>query len=198
MLITSAAVASLLFVAAITPGPNNFIVLSVASRQGFLKAMPAIFGVVAGSLGLAVLIWSGTSLLTSTVWDVLVWLKFLGCGYLCWLGISLILSAVATPGSEKTEATDSLPSQFAGVALFQALNPKTWVLLTTVVASAKQQGLQFAFLAGLMTVIMASCLALWAGLGSTISTGLKNPRAQQIFDISMGGLLIVSAGLLFL
>ena len=53
------AVIAIVTVAAITPGPNNFIVMNAAARGGLDAVLPAITGVVGGSLFLMAIIWAG-------------------------------------------------------------------------------------------------------------------------------------------
>ena len=47
--------ATLVFAAAITPGPNNFLVLRIALENGVRAALPAIAGVVLGGLAMLAL-----------------------------------------------------------------------------------------------------------------------------------------------
>jgi hypothetical protein len=44
------AVAGFITVAAVTPGPNNLVVMRTAMRAGILGALPAIAGVVVGGI----------------------------------------------------------------------------------------------------------------------------------------------------
>ena len=47
------------FVASITPGPTNILVLSNSARYGFKAALPIILGACAGAAGLVLLVGSG-------------------------------------------------------------------------------------------------------------------------------------------
>ena len=44
--------AALILVAAITPGPNNLVVMHAAAQRGLRAALPPITGIVLGSLAL--------------------------------------------------------------------------------------------------------------------------------------------------
>jgi threonine/homoserine/homoserine lactone efflux protein len=86
-------VVGLVTLAAITPGPNNLIVLRAAARDGLAGAMPAIAGIVTGGLAvLAIAVIAATAALaTEPFLHVVVGLA--GAGYLAWLGIGLIRDA---------------------------------------------------------------------------------------------------------
>lgn len=191
------AVAGLLFVAAITPGPNNTIVLAAAARSGLSGAVPSIAGVLVGSLALLALIWAGADALFTAAPNFRHFLLAAGALYLVWLGSNLIWRSGDT-GDEPRP----LPGTALGIAAFQILNPKSWVLVTTASAAmagsaAGMDGLSgFGRLAALMLVIPGVCLTLWALAGVAIAERLRRRRARRWFDRAMGCLLILSAALL--
>ncbi|MCD7082416.1 LysE family translocator, partial [Pseudomonas sp. MAFF 311095] len=47
------------FVASITPGPTNILVLSNSARYGFKAALPIILGACLGAAGIVLLVGSG-------------------------------------------------------------------------------------------------------------------------------------------
>ena len=47
------------FVASITPGPTNILVLSNSARHGFKAALPIVLGACAGAAGIVVVVGSG-------------------------------------------------------------------------------------------------------------------------------------------
>ncbi len=194
------AVAGLVGVAAITPGPNNFIVLEQALRGGFRVALPAIAGIVAGTQVLLLLIWLGLGILIAQEPSLKLLLTLGGATYLVWLGISIIgrsFSAQETDGGNVTHD----PRSFGALFLFQFLNPKSWVLVTTATASLSaadaSDGPGFVVLALLFLAIPVSCLSLWALMGISLMRFLDDPARKRWFDRGMGALLVVFAGLLF-
>lgn len=192
------AIAGFLFVAAVTPGPNNAIVLAAAARSGLTGAMPAIAGVLTGSLALLALVWAGADTLFDAAPAARRTLLVAGTLYLAWMGGGMICRSVGTeePGSAPRE----LPDSAFGVAAFQILNPKSWVLVTTASAAISGGGLDgiggLAGLAAMMAVIPGLCLTLWAIAGVAIADRLRRHEARRRFDRIMGGLLIVAAVLL--
>ena len=83
--------------------------------------------------------------------------------------------------------------------LFQFLNPKSWVLVLTAVAAGGGgiSGLAgFAILGLLFFLIPSLCLLLWASMGVALNRFLSAPGRKRRFDRIMGGLLVLSAGML--
>ena len=53
------AVAALIALGALTPGPNNLVVLGAGARGGLWAALPPIAGIVAGSLAMLAVVAAG-------------------------------------------------------------------------------------------------------------------------------------------
>lgn len=189
-------VIGVLIAAAITPGPNNFIVLEAGARRGVLAAGRAIAGVVIGSLVLLALVWAGVGALMQTAPALQISLSVAGALYLGWLGAAMLASNptkgdAGMSGSAPEHAR--LPSSFLGVALFQLLNPKAWVLVTTAAAAMAGAGDDVLVLALLLVLISVACLMIWALAGRALSRVLERPRWRLWFDRVMGGFLALSA-----
>jgi len=187
---TEQAIAFLLFaiVAAITPGPSNLILTSTGARVGVLRGLPCLCGVAIG-MGLMMFLVAfglGSLVLESPV--LLQGIKWCGIGFLLWLSWK-----IAT--ADRNEATDE--KEFVGfwrAAAFQWVNPKSWLVSASAVAtflqaeagSALVQSLAF----GVLFVLAAlpSCL-VWLAFGAAVQRTLHTERAVRIFNIAMGALL---------
>ena len=191
------AVAGMLTVGAITPGPNNFVVLRTAAKAGLSGAFPAIAGIILGSLGLLLLAAAGGAVLFDLLPGLRLALALAGSLYLACLGLQLIAASFGPNG--EGEAGLRLPAGIAGLAAFQFLNPKSWVLaLTAVAAMPPSSPLVLLQLAGLFVVIPATCLLLWSSCGALMMRALANGRISSWFDRVMGGTLAASAAALIM
>ncbi|MEX2124760.1 MAG: hypothetical protein WD795_12775 [Woeseia sp.] len=86
-----------------------------------------------------------------------------------------------------------------GLAGFQFLNPKSWVLvLTAVAAMPTQTPAAILQLAALFLLIPAVCLLLWSWFGALLMRALANSRISAWFDRAMGGTLAASAAVLLM
>lgn len=192
-------VAGLIAVAAITPGPNNLVVMRVAAQAGFIGALPAIAGILVGGLVMLALAMVGAGALFAAEPRLYLVITVGGAGYLCWLGASLVMDSFARPDAHT--ATPALPTRAVALFGFQFLNPKSWVMVLTVAAAvqgAAEASQAWLPLAALFTVIPALCLALWSLLGVLMTTALARPRGRDWVDRVLGLLLIASALLLVL
>src|SRR5690242_15996736 len=98
--------AGLLFAAAITPGPNNLVVLRESGRGGVRGAAGAIGGIVLGGLALFAIAAAGAGTMLATHPVLRTGLGAAGAIYMAWLGLRLL-------GAETSRAS----SERAGVAL---------------------------------------------------------------------------------
>jgi len=182
-----------LLIAAITPGPNNLVVMRAAARNGWIAACPAVAGVVAGGLALLVVVAAGVG----RVFSMWPWLRVAvevgGALYLGWSGTRMIAAA----GREVDPM--AAPNGLAGLFVFQFLNPKGWTMVLTVVAALPAADATHAFmrLAPLFICIPAACLLLWAGLGGVLAPHMTRPVVRHWTDRAMGALLIIAALMLF-
>lgn len=190
------AAASLLGVAAITPGPNNLVVLRAAGHAGLRGALPAIVGIIGGGLLLLAITALGAGAAFAAYPPLRRAVGAIGAAYLVWLGLSLVAAGFA---AKPAAASPNLPAGTLGLVGFQFLNPKSWVLVLTVLAAMPATGPgDYLSLVGLFTLIPAACLLLWAVLGAWLARWLPLPPVRRGVDIAMGALLVACAALLLI
>jgi len=190
------AAAGALVAAALTPGPNNFVVMRAAARSGLIGALPAIAGIVLGSLALLAVVTAGAGAAFEAEPRLELALAVAGCLYLVYLGIRLLASG---SGSNGEPGDEGLPAGAAGLFAFQFLNPKSWVLVLTVTAATPDGDgplAVFLRLAVLVVVITTICLLLWSAFGSAMARHLVRRPLRVGLDRTLGALLIASALLL--
>jgi threonine/homoserine/homoserine lactone efflux protein len=189
--------AGLITVAAITPGPNNLVVMRAAAQAGFVAAMPAVGGILAGGLVMLLLAMAGGGAVFAAEPRLIAVIAIAGAAYLCWLGASLVIGSAGAQGTDRATSSQALPTGAGALFGFQFLNPKSWVMVLTVTAAMGADGSRVLLpLLLLFTVIPALCLTLWSALGVWISNRLSRPHSRAWLDRVMGLLLIASALLL--
>lgn len=194
---TLLAIAGVITVASITPGPNNLLVMRSALRSGLSGALPSIAGVIAGSLGLMILILGGLQSIfesTPTLRSVVV---VAGCVYLGWLGVSMLRTAPRVTESSAQHVPDGALARVVTAATFQFLNPKSWVLVLSAIAAAHTSAATaFIEVGALLVIIPAICLTTWSIVGVVLMRFLSQPAQRRRFDCGMGILLMISAALM--
>jgi threonine/homoserine/homoserine lactone efflux protein len=192
-------IAGLLGAAAITPGPNNLVILRAAAQDGLRGAMPALFGVVLGGLLLlaVAMLGAGSALVAHP--QLRGWIVAGGALYLIWLGGSLLAAGIAPRRGDDASDGPPLPAGTLGLIGFQFLNPKSWVMVLTVLAAWPVSGLRgYLPLATLFVLIPGVCLLAWAALGTWCARRMMRVKFRRGVDIAMGALLAACAGALLL
>jgi threonine/homoserine/homoserine lactone efflux protein len=186
------------------------VVRRAAAGGGVRGALPAIAGVVLGSLALLAVVVAGAGVLFTAVPLARGVLAVAGCSYLVWLGARLLLAGrgearpdppangAAAPVEPRHQAPrgDALPAGVAGLAIFQFLNPKSWVLVLAATAAAPVAlgPLSLFLRLGLLVLFIATgSLLLWALLGAGLERVLGQRREREWIDRGLGALLVASA-----
>ncbi|MEV6986952.1 leucine efflux protein LeuE [Sphaerisporangium sp. NPDC051017] len=117
------------FLIILVPGPNSLYVLSTGARRGVRTGYRAAAGVFTGDTVLMVLSAAGVASLLQSTPPLFNLVKYAGAGYLAWIGIGMIRSAVRSWRSraEKDEAPATvadLADPFRKALTISLLNPK--------------------------------------------------------------------------
>jgi len=183
------------FVASITPGPTNILVLSNSARHGLAAAVPIIFGACASAATLVLLVGTGVGSSISawpTVQSVMQWAGVAWLSYLAWQIYSAPATAIAARNNEARLG-------WMAAASLQLVNPKTWMMALAVVSvfagDDEHRAVQVVYLSLVFFLVSLPCLAVWAVLGAGSSRWLRSPRGMQRFNRCMALLLLGSAWL---
>lgn len=188
-------VATILFAAAITPGPNNLIVMG-AARGGLRAAIAPIAGVVLGTLGLVLAVRFGFGAAMAAQDGAKDVLRIGGATLLGYLAVRTLLAGWTDPGKAKQRPADG--ALFASMVALQLVNPKSWVLATAVAAThAAQTDASLVALIALTIAVPTACLLLWAAAGRGLGSFLERRGIKQAFATLMAiALLGFAAALL--
>ncbi len=180
-------------VAAITPGPSNVLLAATGAVVGVPRGLACLAGV---ALGMGLLIFSVALGLGQVILGhaaILQALNWLGAAFLLWMAWTIVTAGAASAGPQ------SKPAGFTKAALFQWINPKSW-LVSTAVAGAYLHGnadsalLQATWLALLFVAAALPCGFVWLAFGALMHRLLRSARAARIFNIVMGVSLAASVG----
>lgn len=176
-----------LWVAAITPGPNNMLLTASGANFGFFRSLPLMIGIMIGMQLMLLLVAFGVGGLLLLYPSLHLILKIAGSLYLLWLAWK-----IGSASYEKLETGDgpAAPMPFWQGGLLQLINPKAWLMALGAVASFSLAGDAYrtsvmAISIGIVTVNLLSGV-IWLGFGTMIGRILRSRRAWAIFNISMG------------
>lgn len=164
---------------------------ATGANTGVVRGLPCLFGVATGMglmmflvpLGLGSLVLEQPRVLTALHWG--------GAAFLLWLAWKIATS----------RGLDSVaggkPVGYVGAALFQWVNPKSWLVSasaagTFLTAGAGSPLAQSATLGGLFVLAALPSGFVWLAFGATVQRVLRTPRRLRIFNVAMGALLALS------
>lgn len=176
-----------LWVAAITPGPNNLLLTTSGANFGFMRSLWLMVGIMLGMQSILLLVAFGVGGLLLIYPALHITLKVLGSLYLLWLAWK-----VATAAYERLDMDAAPPEPvrlYQGGGL-QFLNPKAWLMTLGAVTSFSLAGDQYyhsiLIISGALLLVNLVAGVIWLGFGTVIGRLLRSKKAWIIFNVSMG------------
>jgi threonine/homoserine/homoserine lactone efflux protein len=177
-----------------TPGPSNMLLTAVGARAGIRKGLPSLLGQAAGmgAMLFAVTLGLGDVLLAHPL--ALQILKWGGAALLCAMAWRI---AMSSSSAGPADATTKAPAGFLGMAAFQWVNPKGWLVGVAAVATflGRHAGSavgQAVTLSIVFTVVALPSCFPWLAFGAAMQRFLRTPRARRVLNIAMAVLLAAS------
>ena len=183
---------SFVTVTTFTPGPNNIMAMSNASRYGLKRSMRFTVGVCIGFFLIVGISIAFTIVLYHAIPRIKPVMTVIGAAYILWLAYK---TATSSPHDERTVGQSTVPSGM----LLQFLNPKAILYGITVASTfivpyyhSVPVLIGFAVFLALVSLVSTSC---WALFGSVFQRFMaENHRAVNYV---MGALLVYCAVSLF-
>lgn len=173
-----------------TPGPNNMMLTASGARFGWRRTLPHILGI---STGLVVMIsLAGVGLAQLFIaFPVCQWLlRIVGGAYLLYLAWKLWNAG----GGKGSLPFLDRPMRLHEAALFQGVNPKAWMMATTIIslfALQPAQTLQVTVMACLIFCAVAFCTSsIWTWFGQTVKQWLNGPGRERMFNRVLSLLMV--------
>ena len=196
----------LLYVAAVlvltvTPGPSVLMCISTSVQHGPHRALAASLGstTAIACIMLLSMLGLGTVLASSEV--LFSALKWLGAGYLAYLGVISLLSKesnIAVPNASPQAAETR--ALFARGLLVGASNPKALLffgaLFPQFIDPSAPQVSQFLILGATFIFFELFWLSIYAITAARARHWLQKPRRAKLFNRFTGAVFLVAAGLL--
>ena len=179
------------FVSAATPGQNNLLLLTSGLRVGLWRSIPFIVGISVGFSALLFATGYGLGQIFESFPAVQLALKVLGSIYFVALAWTLVSS------QETHTAGEGRGLGFWTGVLFQAVNPKAWLMCITAIALFLPSTWTFAtiaMMAGVFVVVgFSGANMAWAGAGQLLKPLIAGRVGACAFSTSaMATLLVLS------
>lgn len=181
----------------LSPGPSNFYVLARSVGQGPGAGLSAALGLAIGGLVHVIAGAFGLSLLFETTPRLYLGLKYIGAGYLIYLGIRMILAKVEPNPSVKPVGRSRLRILRESVFV-EVMNPKTALFfiafLPQFVDGASPVAPQFLLLGLIVTVTALTCDIVVAVGAGKVARWLRGNLALQRLQNRVSGGILLSLG----
>lgn len=180
------------FVASITPGPTNILVLTNSQHFGVRATLPALLSACLAASAIVLISGAGAGEMLHQYPLVRQVMSWAGVLWLSWMSWQLFCA----PAANVSRDTHTRFTARAA-ALLQVINPKTWMMALAVVslfAPAGEGALRdIALMALWFLLISVACLLCWAWLGQAVNKVFRTAAAMVRFQRLMALCLFISA-----
>ena len=187
------------FISAVTPGPNNLLLMSSGALFGWRRSLPHLAGIL---LGFAILMTAAVFGLGSVVsqWPWLVTgVRVIGATWLGWMALMYFRNGVRgpAPSTKMSPAPISRPFRFVEGVLFQWVNPKALVLVISAagayIAIAESIIDRALIIVGVFVLCGLVSCSSWLLAGEALSRYLSSGKSARYVNIGMGILILLTA-----
>lgn len=183
---------SIVFVITIVPGPNTLLILHTSLSARKLNAFFNIIGISFGFIVYAMVSALGLSLLLAKSASAFALLKWLGVGYLLWLGYSHIRDSVKVDGVNEISETkvETLRQSFIRGLFTNLLNPKIVMFYLSIFPQfiSKQSVITDSLILGIVQAFIVSAwfslvILLASRLAGWLSTSMNKARLNRLSGV---------------
>ncbi len=174
-----------------TPGPATISLTAAGSAYGMRRSLAYLAGIVAGTAAVLLAVATGITAALLAVPAVRPALIAAGAVYILWLAYHI---ATAPPLSDRR--ADLAAPGLAGGALLGVANPKAWIAIAAVFASARLADGTAADAAGkvaVLTVMIVVINAAWLAAGSSLAPLLRDAGRARLVNRCLAGVLVAAA-----
>lgn len=191
--------AAAMFILAITPGPGVFATVSKALSSGFKDTFPLVAGIVIGDLLFLLCAVYGLAAIAEAFNTLFLVIRYLGCGYLIWLGIKLWCSTPEGIDIAGIKPQSHSYSIMGGLSITLG-NPKVIVFylsfLPTFVNLNQLSTTDVVIVASVVSLVLGSVMLFYAYTASRTRQLFKSVNAQKNMNRTAGTVMIGTGALL--
>jgi threonine/homoserine/homoserine lactone efflux protein len=184
------------FVASVTPGPNNLMLMASGVNFGLKRSIPHMLGILVGFVAMTFGVGLGLGAALKAAPVLYAGLRWISIGYLLWLAWKIATAPTGfkdAPGAATPLAL--APMSFAGAALFQLVNPKAWMTILSAVAAfsvTSNYQSSIVVIAAVFALVSVPSILIWTMCGIGLRSFLANPVRLRVFNVAMALVLVAS------
>lgn len=176
-----------------SPGPATISLTAAGSAYGVRRSLAYLVGIMVGTTIVLVAVATGITATLLAVPALRAVLIVISAAYILWLAYHV---ATAPPLAAQTSASDA-PSLTGGLLLGVA-NPKAWVAIAAVFASAHladTTSTDAAAKIAVLTVMIILICTTWLIAGASLARWLRDPHRARIINTALAATLVASTAL---
>jgi threonine/homoserine/homoserine lactone efflux protein len=176
-----------------SPGPATISVAAVGSAYGVRRSLAYLLGIVVGTTLVLVAVATGITAALLAVPTLRAVLIVISAAYIAWLAYHI---ATAPPLARQSE-TSQAPS-LGGATLLAVANPKAWVAIAAVFASARLADTPVTDAAAktvVLSLMIVVIMVAWLTAGASLAPMLRDPYRARFINIALAAALVVTTAL---
>jgi threonine/homoserine/homoserine lactone efflux protein len=176
-----------------SPGPATISLTAAGSAFGVRRSLGYLVGIVVGTIVVLIAVATGITAALLAVPALHAVLVAVSAAYIVWFAYHV---ATAPPLAGRASAADA-PS-LAGGTLLGIANPKAWVAIAAVFASARLADPAATDAAAKVAVLIAMIVLIngaWLLAGASLAPVLRDPRRARIVNVLLAGALVGATAL---
>ena len=194
-----AAFTGAMFLLAMTPGPGVFATVARALASGFAHASVVVLGIVIGDLVFLLLAIHGLAAVADLLGELFALVKYLGAGYLLWLGLRLWRNDDVATGATPFQENSWFANLTSGL-LITLGNPKVILFylgfLPAFVDLATLDTADVAIIAGIVALVLGATMLGYAYAGSRARRLFQSQETKRILNRTAGSVMIATGAVL--
>jgi threonine/homoserine/homoserine lactone efflux protein len=176
-----------------SPGPATISVAAVGTAYGVRRSLGYLLGIIVGTTLVLIAVATGITAALLAVPAIGSVLIAISAVYILWLAYHI---ATAPPLPEQSEGSD-VPS-LAGATLLAVANPKAWVAIAAVFASARLADTattDAVAKVAVLSVMIVLIMVAWLLVGASLAPMLRDPRRARIVNTVLAAALVGTTAL---
>jgi threonine/homoserine/homoserine lactone efflux protein len=174
-----------------TPGPATISLTAAGSAYGVRRSLTYLAGIIAGTTIVLLAVATGITAALLAVPAVRPALLAAGAGYIVWLAYHIATAPPLAAAGPASAAPGLLGGTLLGVA-----NPKAWIAIAAVFASARLAGgaaVDAAAKVAVLAVMIVVINSTWLAAGASLAPLLRDARRARLVNGGLAGVLAAAA-----
>ena len=175
-----------------SPGPATISLTATGVAFGVRRSARYLVGVITGTIVVLVMVAAGLTGALLALPAVRPAFIVIAAAYILYLAYHI---ATAPP---LAATADARPPAFSGGALLGVANPKAWIAIAAVFASARlaaDASLDAAAKVAVLSAMIVLINTSWLAIGASLAPLLRDPRRSRAVNVTLAVVLVATAGL---